>query len=144
MNIGPIINLNDIYSIYDNTKSWQHVKSFCGTKAVNLSIANKNSNGFSIPQGFLITKNGFDIISNPISLIGSSNNNSNLKNVLPSEIWDKVIEQLRKIEDSTKKKYGGENPLFLAVNNISPSPGSIFIGMNDYTVRMNEKKTKNI
>lgn len=145
MNAGPVINLNDISSLYDSSKSWSDVKSVCGTKAVNLTIVNNNSKDFSTPNGFLITKYGFDIISNPMYLISDNNDGSNinLKNSLPSEIWDKVIEQLRKIEDSTKRKYGGENPLFLALSNVSPSPGSIFIGMNDYTVRMFEKRTKN-
>ncbi|KAK8891959.1 hypothetical protein M9Y10_029181 [Tritrichomonas musculus] len=145
MNIDPVINLSDISSIYDKTKSWQQVKSMCGTKAVNLTIASINSTGFSTPKGFVITKNGFDVISNPMSFISSATNSTKLnsKSALPSAIWDKVIEQIRKIEDSTKLKYGGENPLFFALNNVSPSPGSIFVGMNDYTVRMFEKRTKN-
>lgn len=140
MKADPVINLNDISSLYDKCKSWSEVKSFCGTKAVNLTIASKNTKDFTTPNGFCITKKGFEIISNPILVQGS---NLNSKNVLPTEIWDKINDQLRKIEDITKRKYGGENPLFLALSNVSPSPGSIFIGMNDYTVRMFEKKTKN-
>ena len=84
MNTGPVINLNDISSLYDNSKSWPEVKSICGTKAVNLMIAIKSSKDFTTPNGFLITKNGFDTISNPISAIKSNNNGTsiNSKNAL--------------------------------------------------------------
>lgn len=138
---SSVVNLNDIASIYEGAKSKNDVCSSFGTRPIQLALAKKAVSQVNIPEGFVITQIGFNQISS--SYDTKKENTQNSENTLPSDIWALVVEQIQKIENSTKKKYGCENPLFLTVSNVAPSPGAICIGMNDYTTRKFEKTLNN-
>ncbi|OHT17685.1 pyruvate, phosphate dikinase family protein [Tritrichomonas foetus] len=124
-----ILSLQRVHELYKQTKELKPVRDNCGTKALNLCIAKET--GLEIPPGFVITGAGFEAISKTVN------------NSLPSQLWDQIVSQIREIEDSTKTKFSGENPLFLAVSGVTPTPGVVCVGMNDYTTRMLEKKSNN-
>ncbi|OHT15516.1 Pyruvate, phosphate dikinase [Tritrichomonas foetus] len=64
-------------------------------------------NGFPVPPGFVVTSDACkDYFSQETPEI-------------TEEVWNQISEHVKKLEEQTGKKYGGENPLFLSIR---PSP----------------------
>ena len=124
-----VYSLQQIQDFLKQKNQYREVFNICGRKTINLCAA--GNSGFKIPEGFVITQNA----------LGRINKGSECS--LSNDIWEKVEYAIDQIEKKTKLTFSGEDPLFLAVTNVAPTPGVVFVGMNDYTVRMLERKTNN-
>jgi pyruvate,orthophosphate dikinase len=121
-----VISLDNVVSLAKSA-TWEKLSAYSGSKAASLAFASVA--GLPIPAGFVLTSRAY------LSFCNSANT------VLSTALWDDIIPALRKLEETTKRKYGGENPLFLGVSGISPITGAVCVGLNDYTVHLLEAKT---
>lgn len=102
------------------------MKNLLGGKGANL--AEMTSLGFPVPPGFTITTRAcLEYLKN---------------NDFPPGLLDGVREQIRKLEEKTRKKFGSpENPLLVSVRSGAPAsmPGMmdtvLNLGLNDHTLK---------
>ena len=115
--------------------SWDKIRGLLGGKGANL--ADMVRIGVPVPPGFIITTE-------------ACNEYLSLGEQLPEGLWDQVLGELRKIEESTGKRFGDpHNPLLLSCRSGAKfsMPGMmdtvLNIGMNDETVEKHIETTGN-
>jgi pyruvate,orthophosphate dikinase len=125
-----IFNFNNI-----NIKKIKNPKNILGGKGANLAIMGKL--GLPVPPGFVISTEVCDIFYKN-------------KKKIPKKILNTIQSELKKIEKSTKKKFGDlKNPLLISVRSGArvSMPGMmdtiLNLGLNDQTVKALASRTSN-
>ena len=125
-----IFNFNNI-----NIKKIKNPKNILGGKGANLAIMGKLR--LPVPPGFVISTEVCDIFYKN-------------KKKIPKKILNTIQSELKKIEKSTKKKFGDlKNPLLISVRSGArvSMPGMmdtiLNLGLNDQTVKALASRTSN-
>lgn len=123
-----IYRYKDLESLVDEHKSLEAVAGIIGEKGTKL--AQLHSIKVNVPNGFIISSNAYKAYAETET------------KEIPSEIWNEIVDEIKKLEEETGLSFGGaENPLFLACRGDSQfaMPGMldfvVNIGLNDLTAR---------
>jgi pyruvate,orthophosphate dikinase len=119
----------------DKTEGDKNMKDILGGKGANL--AEMAGIGLPVPPGFTVSTE----VCNSFAKLG---------NKIPPEVKEDILRNVKKLEDATEQKFGGnENPLLVSVRSGAKfsMPGMmdtvLNLGLNDKTLEVLAKKSKN-